>query len=80
MTREDIIRMARKVWSAGEVYVGPSEKTLEEFDTLVAASAKAEEREECAKLLESRISGVNELMDATREMEAYAIRARGETK
>ena len=34
------------------------------------------EREACAKLLESRRSGANELMDATREMEAYAIRAR----
>lgn len=36
------------------------------------------EREACAKLLESRRSGANELMDATREMEAYAIRARGQ--
>lgn len=38
------------------------------------------EREACAKLLESRMTGANELMDAVRSMEAYAIRARGETK
>ena len=48
MTREDIIAMARKVWSAGEVYVGPSEKTLEEFAALVAAA----ENEACAKVCE----------------------------
>ena len=48
MTREEIIEMARKVWSAGDVYVGPSEKTLEEFAALVAAA----ERSECAKVCE----------------------------
>lgn len=40
MTRDDIIRMARKVWSAGEVYIGPSENTLEEFAALVAAAVR----------------------------------------
>ena len=36
------------------------------------------EREACAKLLESRKTGANELMDAVRDMEAKAIRARGD--
>ena len=72
MKREDIIRMARKVWSAGEVYVGPSEKTLEEFAALVAASAKAEEREECAKVCD-------ELREwQTPKSCAVYIRARGQ--
>ena len=34
------------------------------------------EREACAKLIESRKTGANELMDAVRDMEARAIRAR----
>jgi hypothetical protein len=37
------------------------------------------EREACAQLLESRKTGANELMDAVRDMEARAIRARGNT-
>ena len=36
------------------------------------------EREACAQLLESRKTGANELMDAVRDMEASAIRARGQ--
>jgi len=36
----------------------------------------ATEREACAKLIESRKTGANELMDAVRDMEARAIRAR----
>jgi hypothetical protein len=36
------------------------------------------EREACAKLLESRKTGANELMDAVRDMEAKAIRERGQ--
>jgi arginine utilization protein RocB len=38
--------------------------------------AVAMEREACAKLIESRKTGANELMDAVRDMEARAIRAR----
>ena len=38
MTREDIIAMAREIWSAGDVYVGPSEKSLERFAALVIAN------------------------------------------
>jgi hypothetical protein len=40
-----------------------------------SAGVKAE-REACAKLIESRKTGANELMDAVRDMEARAIRAR----
>jgi hypothetical protein len=39
---------------------------------------RADEREACAKLIESRKTGANELMDAVRDMEARAIRARGQ--
>jgi hypothetical protein len=51
---------------------------LEAFAKLVAEKAAAKEREACAKLLESRKTGANELMDAVRDMEAKAIRARGQ--
>ena len=39
---------------------------------------QADEREACAKLIESRKTGADELMDAVRDMEARAIRARGQ--
>jgi hypothetical protein len=45
---------------------------------MMVEEAVAAEREACAKLLESRKTGANELMDAVRDMEAKAIRARGE--
>lgn len=48
MTRDDIIRMARVVWSAGDVYIGPSTESLERFAALVSAV----EREQCAKVCE----------------------------
>jgi hypothetical protein len=40
---------------------------------------QADEREQCAALIESRKTGANELMDAVRDMEAKAIRARGQS-
>jgi hypothetical protein len=40
--------------------------------------AMQQEREVCAKLLESRKTGANELIDSVRDMEAKAIRARGQ--
>lgn len=81
-TREQIIRMMRE---AGLDQYGPDTdcrepywiaifSEIEAFAALVAAA----EREACAKLLESRMTGANELMDAVRSMEAYAIRARGQ--
>jgi len=48
MTREDIMRMAKDVWSAGDMYIGPDERSLERFAALVAAH----EREQCAKIVE----------------------------
>jgi hypothetical protein len=41
-------------------------------------TAIAMEREACAKFIESRKTGANELMDTVRDMEARAIRARGQ--
>jgi len=93
MTQDEIIEMARQAgWSGiytqwaeptGEADWSPYKVSLtvpvtmeqiEAFAELVAAK----EREACAKLLESRKTGANELMDAVRNMEAKAIRARGE--
>ena len=52
------------------------------FQTMYTAEqmrkAVADEREACAKLIESRKTGADNLMDAVRDMEAKAIRARGE--
>ena len=50
------------------------------FAALAAAWGAQQEREACAKLVESRKTGANELMDAVRDMEAAAIRTRGEVK
>lgn len=68
MTQYDIIRMARE---AGLAY-GSDEKPLAsvlQFAALVAAAAKAEEREECAMLAERSESAAHC---------AAAIRARGQ--
>lgn len=50
------------------------------FATLAAEWGAKQEREACAKLVESRKTGANELMDAVRDMEAAAIRKRGKVK
>jgi len=74
MTQDEIIEMAEQA----EFCISPIDSVLlpklEAFYKLVAAK----EREACAKLLESRKTGANELMDAVRDMEAKAIRARGQ--
>lgn len=74
MTHDDIIRLAQEVWSAGDVYIGPSTESLERFAALVAAA----EREACAKVCE-RIS--KEFVFEPRSPDpvycADAIRARG---
>jgi len=53
MTRDDIIRLARGVWSAGDVYIGPSTESLERFAALVAAAEvermKSEGWRQCAE-------------------------------
>jgi hypothetical protein len=76
MTRDDIIRLAREVWSAGDVYIGPSTESLERFAALVAAA----EREACAEACGDAYSGDEACGDwPTPEMCAAAIRARGNT-
>ena len=50
------------------------------FAKFVGKIERFKEREACAKLLESRKTGANELMDLVRDMGAKAIRARGEAK
>ena len=40
MTRDDIIRLAQAVWSAGDVYIGPSTESLERFAALVTAAER----------------------------------------
>jgi hypothetical protein len=51
MDREDIIKMAKEVWIAGDVYIGPNHESLEQFATLVAAH----EREACAKVCDAKV-------------------------
>jgi hypothetical protein len=75
MTRDDIIRLAREVWSAGDAYIGPSTESLQRFAELVAAA----EREACAELAErmdfhSTLTGFLVSPDQI----ADAIRARGQ--
>lgn len=40
MTQDEIIEMARQVWGAGGVYVGPSIRQLTQFAELVAAAER----------------------------------------
>ena len=75
MSRDDIIRMAREVHD-GVVFMP---EDLERFANLVAAAAKAEEREACAKVCEI----VNETFAeyytiGLPQICASKIRARGE--
>ena len=37
MDREALISMAKEVWFAGDVYIGPNHESLEQFAALVAA-------------------------------------------
>jgi tRNA isopentenyl-2-thiomethyl-A-37 hydroxylase MiaE len=73
MTREDIMRMAQKVWSAGYVH----ERSLERFAALVAAH----EREQCALVAEELRPSKPEYDQRFYDgctFTAMAIRARGE--
>ncbi len=71
MTRDDIIRLAREVWSAGDIYIGPSTESLERFAALVAAA----EREGCAREVYKVLRTIQ-----VADQAATAIRARGEQK
>ena len=81
MNREDIIRMAREAcdqapredWNSTAWVFG--DETLERFAALVAAAARAEENEACAKVCDGMDhNGVMIAADC-----AAAIRARGNT-
>jgi hypothetical protein len=74
LDKDDIIKMAREAGFNPVSYMGANLESFERFAALVAAH----EREACAKLIESRKNGANELMDLVRDMEAQAIRARSE--
>ena len=69
MTKEDIIRMAREADLQAE-YDDYMLERLERFAALVAAAAKAEEREACAQVAMLKSSNGIET--------AAAIRARGQ--
>lgn len=87
MKQEDIIRMAReaglgatlthfggdpRVWIEGADW----HDELQRFANAIEAAAKAEEREECAKVCESRYMGDNNREDMEARACAAAIRAR----
>jgi hypothetical protein len=76
----DTIEMAREA-GAIHIHERPKEFAIVGNDSIKAFEAlvRADEREACAKLIESRKTGANELMDTVRDMEAKAIRARGNT-
>jgi len=83
VNREDIIRMATKAGWQMPVEWDDTDgfsRRLERFAALAAEWGAKQEREACAKVVESRKMGANELMDAVRDMEAAAIRKRGEVK
>ena len=71
MTRDEIIA----AWNAQADYMNTWQHLGE--DEKLEWAMKLE-REACAKLIESRKTGANELMDAVRDMEARAIRNRGQ--
>ena len=82
MTRDDIIRMARKAeghaytnrYAPGETAFAFSIDRLERFATIVAAA----EREACAKVCDARYMGDNNREDMEARRCAAAIRARKE--
>jgi len=73
VNRDYIIKLAQEAGFATS-WTQAAGEALERFAALVAAH----EREACAKLIESRKNGANELMDLVRDMEAQTIRARSE--
>ena len=83
MNREDIIRMAREanIKQAIETPHLLMVHELERFAALVAAAAKAEEREACAKVCEAEANATDAhlhmCIDALHDC-ADAIRAKGQ--
>ena len=88
MNREDLIRMAREAGllvigtadGSEAVYTWPQGITdeLERFAALVAAAARAEEREACAKVCEDEAEKQFDNMDIPLTIAADLIRARKE--
>jgi hypothetical protein len=91
MDREDIIKMAKEVWMAGDVYIGPNHESLEQFAELVRNDYSSKhanlwlkrideavkaERQECAKACE--LEGLNWPPARDFMFCASIIRARGE--
>jgi hypothetical protein len=76
MTQDEIIELVQEagIVQFNDGFIDITKAELDKFANLVSAK----EREACAKLIESRKTGANELMDAVRDMEARAIRARGQ--
>jgi len=73
MNREDIIRMAREVGDWNGQTAEFNDIGLERFAALVAAAAKAEEREACCKIVYGQCES-----DNVAQRTVDAIRARGE--
>jgi len=77
MNRDDIIRWAREARLAEPSHPmnpwGASDEGLERFAALVAAAAKAEEREACCKIVYGQCES-----DNVAQRTVDAIRARGE--
>jgi hypothetical protein len=93
MDREDIIKIAKEVWSAGDVYIGPNHTSLEQFAELVRNNyssshanlwlrrideAVKAEREACAKVCEQLGTATNGTYERNAEC-AATIRARSAT-
>ena len=93
MDREDIINMAKEVWFAGDVYIGPNHESLERFAQLVkqhvqieqmpkfeelALLVREDEREACAKVCEWLGTATNGTYERNAEC-AAAIRERDAT-
>ena len=71
MTQDEIIRMVREVWPGKVIETEQLMQELERFAALVAAN----EREACAKLVETtHAKGLQSIREAC----AAAIRARGD--
>ena len=81
MDRDDIIRMAREAGfrdtTTPVVALGVSWEQVQRFAALVAAAAKAEENEACAKVCDVLAVHPEYASDITK-VAAQAIRARGE--
>jgi hypothetical protein len=75
MTRDEIMTIAKSIWSAGDAYIGPGIESLERFFHAAYAAGAAAEREACADLCKEFDSS-NPYFGQAKAV-AAAIRARG---